>query len=100
MLEPLEFRALLSVVILPGGKSATYHDVDGDNVTVAVSVGTLLTGNFTTVASGSGEQLQVMDMPLPQPGPADALVKLDYAGINFIDVYMRSGNCCGWARAT
>jgi len=43
-------------------------------------------------AFGGGEQLQVMDMPLSQPGPADALVKLDYAGINFIDVYMRSGN--------
>jgi NADPH2:quinone reductase len=42
-------------------------------------------------AFGGPEQLQLMDMPRPRPADAEALVKLDYAGINFIDVYMRSG---------
>lgn len=40
---------------------------------------------------GGPEQLQFMDMPEPKPAAGEALVKLDYAGINFIDVYMRSG---------
>ena len=39
---------------------------------------------------GPGE-LRVRDMPRPQPGPEEALVELEFAGINFIDVYMRSG---------
>jgi len=43
-------------------------------------------------AFGGPEQLQLMDVPQPRPGEADALVKLDYAGINFIDIYMRSGH--------
>ena len=37
VLEALESRALLSVTIAAGGKSASFTDVDGDLVTVAVS---------------------------------------------------------------
>ena len=40
---------------------------------------------------GGPEHLQYTDRPDPQPAAAEALVRLDYAGINFIDVYMRSG---------
>lgn len=40
---------------------------------------------------GGPEVLEPTEMPEPAMGPADALVKLDYAGINFIDIYMRSG---------
>ena len=43
-------------------------------------------------AFGGPEQLRLMDMPQPRPAANDALVKLAYAGINFIDVYMRSGH--------
>ncbi len=43
-------------------------------------------------AFGGPEQLQLMDMPQPRPAAGEALVKLDYSGINFIDVYMRSGH--------
>ena len=43
-------------------------------------------------AFGGPEQLQLMDMPQPRPAAGEALVKLEYAGINFIDVYMRSGH--------
>jgi NADPH2:quinone reductase len=43
-------------------------------------------------AFGGPEQLQLMDMAQPRPAEGEALVKLDYAGINFIDVYMRSGH--------
>ena len=43
-------------------------------------------------AFGGPEQLQLMDMPQPRPADGEALVKLEYAGINFIDVYMRSGH--------
>jgi NADPH2:quinone reductase len=41
---------------------------------------------------GGPEKLALMDVAQPVPGPGEALVKLDYAGINFIDVYMRSGH--------
>ena len=41
---------------------------------------------------GGPEQLQLMEMPQPRAGAGEVLVKLEYAGINFIDVYMRSGH--------
>ncbi len=40
---------------------------------------------------GGPEKLAQIDVALPQPGAGEALVKLEYAGVNFIDVYMRSG---------
>jgi len=40
---------------------------------------------------GGPESLQYMDWAEPASGAGEAVVKLDYAGINFIDVYMRSG---------
>jgi NADPH2:quinone reductase len=40
---------------------------------------------------GGPERLALIEAPQPEPGRGEALVKLDYAGINFIDVYMRSG---------
>ena len=47
---------------------------------------------ISILAFGGPEQLQLMDMAQPRPAEGEALVKLDYAGINFIDVYMRSGH--------
>ena len=40
---------------------------------------------------GGPEVLEALDLPEGEPGPGEARVKLDYAGINFIDVYMRTG---------
>ncbi len=40
---------------------------------------------------GSAEKLEIIPSDVPVPGPGEALVKLDAAGVNFIDVYMRSG---------
>jgi NADPH:quinone reductase len=40
---------------------------------------------------GGPEALQYEDVPEPTPKPGDALVKVDAAGINFIDTYQRSG---------
>lgn len=42
-------------------------------------------------AFGGPEQLTLMEMPEPRPGAGEVLVKLEHAGLNFIDVYMRSG---------
>src|SRR5688572_16761674 len=39
---------------------------------------------------GGPEVLELIDVPAPQLAPGDALVNLEYAGINFIDIYMRS----------
>ena len=40
---------------------------------------------------GGPEQLHLGDVPTPTPGPGQALVKIAAAGVNFIDVYLRSG---------
>jgi len=40
---------------------------------------------------GGPESLQLMDMPEPITAVGEALVKIEYAGINFIDIYMRDG---------
>jgi NADPH2:quinone reductase len=41
---------------------------------------------------GGPEELQLADAPIPTPGPQDALVKVAAAGVNFIDVYFRTGH--------
>jgi NADPH:quinone reductase len=40
---------------------------------------------------GGADVLQVFEGPIPEVGPKDVLVKLDAAGINFIDIYQRTG---------
>ena len=40
---------------------------------------------------GGAEELRLADVPVPEPGEGEALVKLAFAGVNFIDVYMRQG---------
>ena len=40
---------------------------------------------------GGPENLCYVDLPVPQPGPGEALVKLESIGVNFIDVYFRTG---------
>ena len=40
---------------------------------------------------GGPEVLQIAELPVPQPGDGELLVKIDGAGINFADVYMRQG---------
>jgi NADPH2:quinone reductase len=41
---------------------------------------------------GGPEVLKLMEVPEPVPAAGEALVALEYAGVNFIDVYMRSGH--------
>lgn len=41
--------------------------------------------------TGDSSVLHVADLPKPTPGPADALINIEYAGINFIDIYFRTG---------
>lgn len=41
--------------------------------------------------TGDSSVLHLADVPKPTPGPAQALLKIDYAGINFIDIYFRTG---------
>lgn len=40
---------------------------------------------------GSPEALEVVEIPTPTPGPKQALVKIEVSGINYIDVYFRTG---------
>src|SRR5438093_7182682 len=40
---------------------------------------------------GSPEALELVQIPTPSPGPKQALVKIEASGINFIDVYFRTG---------
>jgi NADPH2:quinone reductase len=41
---------------------------------------------------GGPDVLQPTEIATPEPREGEALVKLEYAGVNFIDVYMRSGH--------
>lgn len=40
---------------------------------------------------GDPEQLKLVSAPEPQPGPDEVLVKVEAAGINYMDVYQRTG---------
>jgi NADPH2:quinone reductase len=40
---------------------------------------------------GGPENMQLVDAPVPRPGPKQALVRIAASGVNFIDVYFRSG---------
>ena len=42
-------------------------------------------------APGGTEALALDDVAIPAPGAGEALVRLDVAGVNFIDVYKRTG---------
>jgi NADPH2:quinone reductase len=41
--------------------------------------------------TGGPEVLQYEDVDAPKPGPQQALVKIEAAGVNFIDIYFRMG---------
>jgi NADPH2:quinone reductase len=41
--------------------------------------------------TGGPEKLQFVDVETPKPGPGQALVKIAAIGVNFIDIYFRTG---------
>ena len=42
-------------------------------------------------AHGGADAMRVEEIPVPRPGSGQALVRLEAAGVNFIDVYKRTG---------
>jgi NADPH2:quinone reductase len=46
---------------------------------------------ITVQRTGGPEVLTVVEQPEPEPGPGDLLVRVAAAGVNFIDVYHRTG---------
>src|SRR4029079_12277300 len=40
---------------------------------------------------GAAENMKVADLAKPAPGPGEAIVKVAFSGVNFIDVYYRIG---------
>src|SRR6185503_21249741 len=40
---------------------------------------------------GGPEKMELVDTPTPTPGPGQALVRIAASGVNFIDVYFRTG---------
>ncbi|KAH7338609.1 NAD-P-binding protein [Rhizoctonia solani] len=40
---------------------------------------------------GGLEEIQVTDIPVPTPKPDEILIKVEWAGVNFIDTYFRGG---------
>lgn len=40
---------------------------------------------------GGPEQLRLVDLATPEPGPSEVLVQVAVSGVNFIDVYFRTG---------
>jgi NADPH2:quinone reductase len=47
---------------------------------------------LVVTANGGPEVLEVQSRPTPQPGAGEVLVDVAAAGVNFIDVYQRSGS--------
>jgi NADPH2:quinone reductase len=41
---------------------------------------------------GGPENMKLVETHLPQPGPGQALVRVEAAGVNYIDVYFRTGH--------
>ena len=41
--------------------------------------------------AGAPDMLKYEDIPQPEPGPGEARLKIEAAGVNFIDIYHRSG---------
>ena len=46
---------------------------------------------IVATAPGGPDVLDVRELPDPTPGPAQVLVRVAAAGVNFIDTYRRSG---------
>lgn len=42
-------------------------------------------------ATGGPEVLKLDDLAAPEPGPGEARVEVRFAGVNFLDIYLRSG---------
>lgn len=40
---------------------------------------------------GGPERIEMAEVPVPQPGPGQALIRLKASGVNFIDIYFRTG---------
>src|ERR1035437_1504746 len=40
---------------------------------------------------GGPEKMQLVETPIPRPGPKEELVRVAASGVNFIDIYFRSG---------
>jgi len=54
---------------------------------------------FTIPKHGDASVIEESVLPVPKTAPSELLVKLEYAGINFIDTYQRQGlypNKAGW----
>lgn len=45
----------------------------------------------TIEQTGGPEVLRLGDRPIPEPAPGEALVKIEYSGVNFTDLNQRSG---------
>ena len=48
-------------------------------------------GGLVAHAPGGPEVMEWVDLPTPAPGPGEALVAQTAVGVNFIDIYFRSG---------
>jgi NADPH2:quinone reductase len=46
---------------------------------------------FQISKTGDVSVLELKVLPIPKPGPGEALIKLKAAGLNYIDIYIRSG---------
>ena len=41
--------------------------------------------------TGGPQVLKLAELPIPQPGPGQVLIRVEAAGVNFIEIYFRKG---------
>lgn len=58
-----------------------------------------MNGTLIAHSPGGPEVMEWQDLPTPQPGPGEALIRHTAIGVNFIDIYHRSG-LYPWATPT
>src|SRR5690606_39404750 len=88
----LEFRRVLfrSFHAALEGKVATRAAKGEDGVQAEGGTGKMMQA-VVVERPGGPEALAVRELPVPEPGPGQVRVRVEAAGVNYIDIYHRSG---------
>jgi NADPH:quinone reductase len=67
------------------------EELDGSLLLLASEAGSFITGSVLVTSPGGPERFERRPIPTPSAGPGEAVVRHTAIGLNFIDVYHRTG---------